>query len=95
MKRYICSYRRYYCELEDDFKYELFAKSRKVAFLTLFADLKEIYAVTRQEAIKKARTQLEAQFGKSWNVDKILKTSFPIWPDQTTCYEIQFILAQP
>ncbi len=85
---YRCSFRRNYGELEEDFETEIFATDETQACILLFAELSDINAATKDEAISKASQLLAAKLGSTWTVEDFLNADLEVWPDNATYFTI-------
>jgi hypothetical protein len=80
-KRFDYSFTRFYGELKDRFKGEVYAPNLRDALLLIVADFNDIYAQTEEEAKQKAEIWLNDELGKGWTVEKYFKAPPELWTD--------------
>jgi hypothetical protein len=80
-KRCDYSFTRFYGELKDCFKGEVYAPNLRDALLLIVADFNDIYAQTEEEAKQKAEIWLNDELGKGWTVENYFKAPPELWTD--------------
>jgi len=80
-KRFDYSFTRFYGELKDRFKGEVYAPSLRDALLLIVADFNDIYAQTEEEAKQKVEIWLNDELGKGWTVENYFKAPPELWTD--------------
>ena len=87
-KKFHYTYDRFYGELQDFFRADMYAESLRDALLEIVADFNDIYAQTENEAKQLAEEWLNEELGKGWTVQDYFERPPELWTDLIS-YRIQ------
>ncbi|MBI5300926.1 MAG: hypothetical protein HY868_02225 [Chloroflexi bacterium] len=87
-KKFHYAYDRFYGELQDFFRADMYAESLRDALLEIVADFNDIYAQTENEAKQLAEELLNEELGKGWTVADYFQRPPELWTNLIS-YRIQ------
>jgi hypothetical protein len=80
-KRYEYSFTRFYGELKDRFKDDIYAEDLRDALLLIVADFNDIVAETEEEWKRLSKEWLNEELGDGWTVEDYFKKPPELWTD--------------
>jgi len=89
-KRFEYSYTRFYGELKDRFKGDVYAEDLRDALILVVADFNDIDAQTEEEWKRLSEEWLNEELGNGWTVDDYFNKPPELWTDNISYRIDQF-----